>query len=76
MDDEDREVLIHFEGWNQRHDECIEFDSPRLRPVLSEERQDTRVKITNRVQLLCWFGQRLVRDEGQLSGQTHRQTDV
>jgi hypothetical protein len=52
VDDEDRDVLIHFEGWNQRHDEWIEFESPRLRPALSEEKQDTRVKINNRVQLL------------------------
>ena len=52
VDGEEKEVLIHFDGWNQRHDEWIGFDSPRLRAVTVQEKQESRVKITNRVQLL------------------------
>lgn len=32
MDEKDKKVLIHFEGWNHRYDEWIAFDSERLRP--------------------------------------------
>lgn len=32
MDDKEKKVLIHFEGWNHRYDEWISFDSERLRP--------------------------------------------
>ncbi|XP_041360904.1 PHD finger protein 20-like protein 1 [Gigantopelta aegis] len=33
IDFEDKLVLIHFEGWNQRYDEWIPFNSERLRPM-------------------------------------------
>ena len=32
VDEKDKKVLIHFEGWNHRYDEWIAFDSERLRP--------------------------------------------
>lgn len=32
VDDKEKKVLIHFEGWNHRYDEWISFDSERLRP--------------------------------------------
>ncbi|XP_068734964.1 uncharacterized protein [Montipora capricornis] len=32
VDNKERKVLIHFEGWNHRYDEWINFDSERLRP--------------------------------------------
>ena len=30
VDHEGSEVLVHFAGWNGRHDEWIAMDSPRL----------------------------------------------
>ena len=33
MDEDDQDLLVHFEGWNQRHDEWIDFGSDRLRPL-------------------------------------------
>ncbi|XP_064455760.1 PHD finger protein 20-like isoform X2 [Ornithodoros turicata] len=31
VDEEDGDVLIHFEGWSSRYDEWVSMDSPRLR---------------------------------------------
>ena len=39
MDAEGSEVLVHFAGWNGRHDEWIKMDSPRY--VLFYMRQET-----------------------------------
>ena len=33
IDDRDKTVLIHFDGWNQRYDEWVKMDSDRLRPL-------------------------------------------
>ena len=33
VDEVDQDLLVHFEGWNQRHDEWIDFGSDRLRPL-------------------------------------------
>ena len=33
VDYEGNEVLVHFTGWNGRHDEWIKMDSPRLQPL-------------------------------------------
>jgi hypothetical protein len=30
VDSDHSEVLVHFIGWNERHDEWIKMDSPRL----------------------------------------------
>ncbi|XP_062603197.1 PHD finger protein 20-like protein 1 isoform X2 [Saccostrea cucullata] len=32
IDEEEKMVMIHFDGWNQRYDEWIEMDSEKLRP--------------------------------------------
>lgn len=39
VDEEDQQVLIHFEKWNSRYDEWIDCESERLRPLV---RQSTR----------------------------------
>ena len=44
VDNEGAEVLVHFAGWNGRHDEWIKMDSPRLQPYTrrsSRRRQST-----------------------------------
>ena len=33
INEEDKSVLIHFEGWNQRYDEWVDMSSERLRPL-------------------------------------------
>ena len=33
IDEQDRDVCVHFEGWSHRHDEWVEFDTDRLRPL-------------------------------------------
>jgi len=33
------EVLVHFIGWNDRHDEWIKMDSPRLQPATRKTRR-------------------------------------
>ncbi|XP_066268099.1 PHD finger protein 20-like protein 1 isoform X1 [Branchiostoma lanceolatum] len=33
VDYEEREILVHFEGWNHRYDEWLPFDSERIRPT-------------------------------------------
>ena len=33
LDEVDKTVLIHFEGWNSRFDEWLGFESDRLRPL-------------------------------------------
>eukprot|EP00118_Oscarella_pearsei_P020541 m.223360 g.223360 ORF g.223360 m.223360 type:complete len:678 (+) comp39981_c1_seq38:54-2087(+) len=47
VDEEDKEVQIHFEGWNQRHDEWLPFDSDRLRSTSldAERRRQSRKKV-------------------------------
>ncbi|CAL1530605.1 unnamed protein product [Lymnaea stagnalis] len=45
IDEEQKLVLIHFEGWNQRYDEWVPMDSDKLRPVTRHsERKDKGVK--------------------------------
>ncbi|XP_076456819.1 PHD finger protein 20-like isoform X2 [Babylonia areolata] len=45
IDAENKCVLIHFEGWNQRYDELMDMDSDRLRPLTRHsERRDKRRK--------------------------------
>ncbi|XP_046459189.1 PHD finger protein 20-like isoform X2 [Daphnia pulex] len=36
VDDEGREVLVHFQNWSSRYDEWISMDSARLRPVTNQ----------------------------------------
>ncbi|XP_013082818.2 PHD finger protein 20-like isoform X2 [Biomphalaria glabrata] len=41
IDETQKMVLIHFEGWNQRYDEWVPMDSDKLRPVTRHsERKD------------------------------------
>lgn len=43
VDEKEKKVLIHFEGWNHRYDEWIAFDSERLRPHARQHSlQDSR----------------------------------
>ncbi|XP_068705304.1 PHD finger protein 20-like protein 1 isoform X2 [Montipora foliosa] len=43
VDNKERKVLIHFEGWNHRYDEWINFDSERLRPhARQQSHQDSK----------------------------------
>jgi len=39
VDTEGSEVLVHFTGWNGRHDEWIKMDSPRLQPLHRRSRR-------------------------------------
>jgi len=39
VDADGHEVLVHFIGWNQRHDEWIKMDSPRLQPFNRSSRR-------------------------------------
>jgi len=39
VDHEGCEVLVHFTGWNGRHDEWIKMDSPRLQPLHRRSRR-------------------------------------
>ena len=44
VDNKGAEVLVHFAGWNGRHDDWIKMDSPRLQPYTrrsSRRRQST-----------------------------------
>ena len=41
INEEDCDVLIHFEGWNARYDEWVPMTSDRLRPLARHsERRD------------------------------------
>ena len=33
INDEDMEILIHFDGWNQRYDEWVSMTSEKIRPM-------------------------------------------
>ena len=33
VDESSFQVLIHFDGWNQRYDEWLEMSSDRMRPI-------------------------------------------
>ena len=33
VNEEDMEVLIHFDGWNQRYDEWLPMTTERIRPM-------------------------------------------
>lgn len=39
VDEEEKELLIHFEGWNARYDEWISCNSFRLRPLSMENKR-------------------------------------
>jgi len=39
VDSDGHEVLVHFIGWNGRHDEWIKMDSPRLQPFNRSSRR-------------------------------------
>ena len=52
VDHEEKEVLIHFEGWNTRYDEWISCNSFRLRPLSSENKrklQEKKLKKASRI---------------------------
>ena len=36
VDNDGREVLVHFQNWSSRYDEWISMDSARLRPVTNQ----------------------------------------
>ena len=40
VDDDEMDVLIHFDGWNSRFDEWIGYKSDRLRPAVRTSRKD------------------------------------
>ena len=44
VDHEEKEVLIHFEGWNARYDEWISCNSFRLRPLSMENKRKLQEK--------------------------------
>ncbi|XP_011428049.3 PHD finger protein 20-like protein 1 isoform X3 [Magallana gigas] len=44
IDEEERMVMIHFDGWNQRYDEWIEMDSEKLRPKTRHSTRKGRPK--------------------------------
>ncbi|KAL4234832.1 hypothetical protein ACF0H5_006473 [Mactra antiquata] len=46
INEEDMQVLIHFDGWNQRFDEWIDMASERIRPLVrhSERKGKKRLK--------------------------------
>ncbi|XP_077990556.1 uncharacterized protein LOC144444879 [Glandiceps talaboti] len=46
VDDEEGQVLIHFEGWNQRYDEWLPFDSERMRPVARASTRKDGLRVT------------------------------
>ncbi|XP_070533102.1 PHD finger protein 20-like protein 1 isoform X3 [Ptychodera flava] len=46
VDEEDGQVLIHFEGWNQRYDEWVPFDSDRIRPIVRTSARKEKSKAT------------------------------
>lgn len=48
VDEEEGEVLIHFEGWNQRYDEWVPVTSDKLRPkIRHSERKEKKKKLHN-----------------------------
>ncbi|GFO13919.1 PHD finger protein 20-like protein 1 [Plakobranchus ocellatus] len=50
ISEEEKAVLIHFEGWNQRYDEWFEMTSERLRPTTRHsERKDKGISKRRRV---------------------------
>ena len=44
IDDKDKTVLVHFDGWNQRYDEWVKMDSERLRPVTRHSERKEKAK--------------------------------
>ncbi|XP_065897945.1 PHD finger protein 20-like isoform X2 [Dysidea avara] len=44
VDHEEKELLIHFEGWNARYDEWISCNSFRLRPLSMENKRKIQEK--------------------------------
>ncbi|XP_061177794.1 PHD finger protein 20-like protein 1 [Saccostrea echinata] len=44
IDEEEKMVMIHFDGWNQRYDEWIEMDSEKLRPKTRHSSRKGRAK--------------------------------
>lgn len=51
VDQEEKEVLIHFEGWNSRYDEWISCNSFRLRPLSMENKRKLQEKKLKKVSL-------------------------
>ncbi|GFR77588.1 PHD finger protein 20-like protein 1 [Elysia marginata] len=50
ISEEEKAVLIHFEGWNQRYDEWVHMASDRLRPTTRHsERKDKGISKRRRV---------------------------
>ncbi|KAK3786063.1 hypothetical protein RRG08_058125 [Elysia crispata] len=50
ISEEEKAVLIHFEGWNQRYDEWVDMASERLRPTTRHsERKDKGINKRRRV---------------------------
>ena len=39
VDEDEGDVLVHFEGWSSRYDEYVEVDSKRLRILTAEALQ-------------------------------------
>lgn len=44
IDEEEKMVMIHFDGWNQRYDEWIEMGSEKLRPKTRHSTRKGRPK--------------------------------
>ena len=47
----DSKVLIHFDGWNSRHDRWLTYDSELLRPVSKQIAKDQDSPSSEKV----WF---------------------
>lgn len=53
VDQEEEEVLIHFEGWNQRFDEWLSMSSEKLRPATRHsDRKDGSKKFKPKVMFM------------------------
>ena len=53
IDEGDSTVLIHFEGWNSRFDEWLEYDSDRLRPLTRVSARKEAAKEVKALGVIC-----------------------
>ncbi len=53
MDEDDKDVLVHFDGWSSRYDEYIEIDGGRLRVLSQEALQLAEQKRVKRKVCVC-----------------------
>ncbi|XP_072022215.1 uncharacterized protein [Amphiura filiformis] len=66
VDEEDSTVLIHFDGWNSRFDEWMDYKSNRLRPAPRRETSPEKVFIVGDTVLARWSDTRYY--QGKIRG--------